>query len=228
MRDTWPLGVMRGRRGPAVANDSLRPTSYEEVANLLKRSDGSRRVVPVGGLSAVTGAVELAPGDLALDLTGLDQVLEVDEHNLTVRVQAGANGWELEKQLNERGLTLGHHPSSLPVATVGGLISTRSSGQESTRHGSIEDMVLGLTVALPDGMLARPRPGPRSAVGPALHQLLVGAEGGLGVVLDAVLRVHRRPAAVHGRGWLFADVESGLSALREILQSGLRPLVLRY
>jgi len=227
MRDSWPLGVMRGRRGRAEANVRVSPSTYQEVSDLLSRADGSQRIVPVGGRSAVTGAVELAPGDLALDLTGLDQVLEIDEHNLTARVQAGVNGWELEKGLNERGLTLGHYPSSLPVATIGGLISTRSSGQQSTLFGNIEDLVLSLTVCLPDGTLAEARPGPRSAVGPALHELFIGAEGGLGVVLEAVLRLSRLPAASLGRGWDFAELDAGLEAMREIVQLGIRPLVMR-
>jgi alkyldihydroxyacetonephosphate synthase len=218
---------MRRRRGRAEADDAVRPTSYQQVADLLRNAEGSRRVVPVGGLSAVTGAVELAPGDLALDLTGLDRVLEIDEHNLTARVQAGVNGWGLEQELGKRGLTLGHYPSSLPVATIGGLVSTRSSGQESTLFGNIEDLVVGLTVCLPDGTIAEARPGPRSAVGPALHQLFIGAEGGLGVILEAVLRLSRVPAASIGRGWDFASLDDGLEAMREMIQRGIRPLVLR-
>jgi alkyldihydroxyacetonephosphate synthase len=134
---------------------------------------------------------------------------------------------ELERKLNARGLTLGHFPSSLPGTTVGGLIATRSSGQESSRYGSIEDMVLGLAVVLPDGTFAAPRPGPRSATGPALHELLIGAEGGLGVVLGAVLRVHRMPEATVGRGYAFADLRSGLECMRSLMQAGIRPLVLR-
>jgi alkyldihydroxyacetonephosphate synthase len=137
------------------------------------------------------------------------------------------NGLVLEKHLNERGLTLGHFPSSLPGTTLGGLIATRSSGQESSRYGSIEDMVLGLAVVLPDGTFAAPRPGPRSAVGPALHQLWLGSEGALGVVLGAVLRVHRLPELVVGRGYGFPDLATGLVAMRLIMQSGLRPLVAR-
>jgi len=133
----------------------------------------------------------------------------------------------LEQKLNERGLTLGHYPSSLPVTTVGGLISTRSSGQESSRYGSVEDMVMGLAVVLADGSFAAPRPGPRSATGPALHQLFLGAEGGLGVVLGAVLRVHRLPEATVGRGYAFRDVRTGLECMREVMQAGIRPLVMR-
>src|SRR5207245_1621407 len=78
---------------------------------------------------------------------------------------------ELENRLTVLGLPLGQFPSSLPGTTVGGLCATRAPGQESTRYGSIEDMVMGLAVVLPDGTYAAPRPGPRSAVGPALHEL---------------------------------------------------------
>src|SRR5213078_5235284 len=158
---------------------------------------------------------------------GLDRILEIDEVNLTCRVESGVNGMTLEKTLNEKGLTLGHYPSSLPGTTIGGLVSTRSSGQESSRYGSIEDMVLSLAVVLPDGTFAAPRPGPRSAVGPALHELWLGAEGALGVVLGAVLRVHRLPDSVIGRGFAFDDLGSGLDAMRAIMQSGIRPLVIR-
>jgi alkyldihydroxyacetonephosphate synthase len=88
-------------------------------------------------------------------------------------------------------------------------------------------MVLSLAVVLPDGTFAAPRPGPRSAVGPALHQLWLGSEGTLGVILGAVLRVHRLPEAVIGRGFAFADLAAGLEAMRSIMQSGIRPLVMR-
>jgi alkyldihydroxyacetonephosphate synthase len=184
-------------------------------------------IVPVGAATGVCGAATADRGDVALDLGAFDRILAIDADNLTVHVQAGVIGLALEETLLAHGLTLGHYPSSLPVSTVGGLVATRSSGQESSRHGSIEDMLLGLTAVLPDGTLVEPRPGPRSAVGPALHQLFVGSEGALGVVLDVVLRVHRKPAAVVGGGWVFQDLRSGLDAVREIMQRDLRPLVLR-
>lgn len=88
-------------------------------------------------------------------------------------------------------------------------------------------MVLSLAVVLPDGTFAAPRPGPRSAVGPALHELWIGAEGALGIVIGAVLRVHRRPPATVGAGYGFADLGAGLACMREVMQSGIRPLVMR-
>src|SRR5207247_9219456 len=169
------------------------------------------------------GAVSPQAGEIAIDMSAFDRVFEIDETNLVCRCEAGVHGYALEQQLNAKGLTLGHYPSSLPGTTLGGLVSTRSSGQESSRYGSIEDMVLSLAVVLPDGTFAAPRPGPRSAVGPALHELWLGAEGALGVVLGAVLRVRRLPASVIGRGYSFSRLADGLEAMRHVMQSGIRP-----
>jgi alkyldihydroxyacetonephosphate synthase len=229
VRDLWPASLMERRAGnepPRVL--VVRPSGREQVAAVLRWAGANGVVVtPMGGGSGVCGALAPAQGEIVLDMAAFDRIFEIDETNLVCRCESGVNGFELEQKLNARGLTLGHYPSSLPGTTVGGLIATRSSGQESSRYGSIEDMVLGLAVVLPDGTFAAPRPGPRSATGPALHGLLIGAEGGLGVVLGAVLRVHRLPEATVGRGYVFADLRSGLECMRAVMQSGIRPLVIR-
>jgi len=229
VRDLWPLGIMDERAGnPPPKVLLVRPAGRDQVASVLRWATANNvAVTPVGGATGVCGAVSPRAGEIAIDMSAFDRVFEIDETNLVCRCEAGVNGYALEQQLNARGLTLGHYPSSLPGTTVGGLVATRSSGQESSRYGSIEDMVLGLAVVLPDGTYAAPRPGPRSAAGPALHQLFVGAEGGLGIVLDAVLRVHRLPEATLGRGYALADVRAGLECMRLVMQSGIRPLVMR-
>jgi alkyldihydroxyacetonephosphate synthase len=229
VRDLWPLAIMAERAGEAPPRVLVaRPAGREQVAAVLRWAAANGIAVsPMGGGSGVCGALSPARGELVLDMSGFDQVFEIDETNLVCRCESGVNGHQLEQQLNARGLTLGHYPSSLPATTVGGLVATRSSGQESSRYGSIEDMVLGLAVVLPDGTFAAPRPGPRSATGPALHQLFLGAEGGLGVVLGAVLRVHRLPESTLGRGYAFGDLRSGLECMRAIMQAGIRPLVAR-
>ena len=229
VRDLWPLGIMDERAGNTAPKVLLvRPAGRDQVASVLRWATANKvAVTPVGGATGVCGAVSPQAGEIAIDMSAFDRVFEIDETNLVCRCEAGVNGYALEQQLNARGLTLGHYPSSLPGTTVGGLVATRSSGQESSRYGSIEDMVLGLAVVLPDGTYAAPRPGPRSAAGPALHQLFVGAEGGLGIVLDAVLRVHRLPEATLGRGYALADVRAGLECMRLVMQSGIRPLVMR-
>src|SRR2546423_5024632 len=88
-------------------------------------------------------------------------------------------------------------------------------------------MVLSLAVVLPDGTFAAPRSGPRSAVGPALHELWLGAEGALGGVLGAVLRIHRPPPSGIGRRYSFSRPGDGLQAMRDVMQSGIKPPVKR-
>jgi alkyldihydroxyacetonephosphate synthase len=220
---------MRERGGDQPADVLVvRPATYEQVSRLLVLAAAEGlKLVPVGAATGVCGAVAVGEGQVALDLRGLDRILGVDEIDLTCRVQAGVIGMDLEDHLTARGLTLGHYPSSLPVSTVGGLVATRSSGQQSTYYGNVEHLVLGLTVALADGTILTPLPGPRSAVGPGLQQFLVGSEGGLGVILEVVFRVARLPEAVIGRGYLFDELGAGLEAMRTLLQRGIRPLVLR-
>jgi alkyldihydroxyacetonephosphate synthase len=229
VRDMWPLAIMEARSGETPPRVLVaRPNGREQVAALLRWATSSGiAVTPMGGGSGVCGALAPVKGELVLDMGGLDRVFEIDETNLLCRCESGVNGYALEQQLNAKGLTLGHYPSSLPGTTIGGLVSTRSSGQESSRFGSIEDMVVGLAVVLPDGTFAAPRPGPRSATGPALHELFMGAEGGLGVVLGAVLRIHRMPESTVGRGYAFRDLRSGLECMRAVMQAGIRPLVAR-
>ena len=229
VRDLWPLAIMREREAGAQPSVLVaRPTSRDQLAALLRWADARSVVVtPLGGGSGVCGAVAASAGELVIDMAGFDRIITIDETNLTCHCEAGVNGYALEQALNARGLTWGHYPSSLPVTTVGGLISTRSSGQQSSRFGSIEDMVQGLTVMLVDGTIGLARPGPRSAVGPAFHQLFLGAEGGLGIVLDAVLRIHRIPEAVVGMGYAFPGLVAGLECMRSVMHAGMRPLVMR-
>jgi alkyldihydroxyacetonephosphate synthase len=229
VRDLWPLTIMAERAGKTSPRVLVaRPSGREQVSAILRLAAAHSVVVtPLGGATGVCGALGPETGELVIDMGAFDRILEVDETNLICRCESGVNGLALEQHLNERGLTLGHYPSSLADTTVGGLCATRSSGQESSRYGSIEDMVMGLAVVLPDGTFAAPRPGPRSAVGPALHELWLGSEGALGIILGAVLRLHRLPETVVGRGYGFADLRSGLECMRAIMQSGIRPLLMR-
>ena len=130
VRDLWPLGLMDERAGNAPPRVLVaRPSSREHVAAILRWASANHVVVtPMGGGTGVCGALSPQSGELVLDMGAFDRILEVDETNLTCTCESGVNGLVLEKHLNERGLTLGHFPSSLPGTTIGGLVATRSSG----------------------------------------------------------------------------------------------------
>ncbi|UYQ66130.1 FAD-binding oxidoreductase [Streptomyces peucetius] len=205
------------------------PGSHDEVAAVLAACAGQAvSVVPFGGGTSVVGG--LAPEGkrpfVALDLRRLDALLALDDISRTATVQPGLRAPECERLLNERGWTLGHFPQSFEWASVGGFAAARSSGQASAGYGRFDEMVLGLTLATPEGTLELGR-APRSAAGPDLRQLVLGSEGALGVITSVTVRIRPLPATRVYEGWRFASFEAGAAALRRLAQDGPRPTVLR-
>ena len=231
-RDWWPLALAWAVEGAVPARPAAvaRPSTTAEVAAVLTVCAGSGvPVTAVAGRSGVCGASVPAFGGVSLDLTGLAGIVGVDRVSGLVDVRAGTFGDVLEEELQTaHGLTLGHQPQSIALSTVGGWLACRGAGQYSTRYGKIEDMVVGLEVALADGRLIRTGgTAPRSALGPDLTQLFVGSEGTLGVITEARMRAHPRPSAERRSAFAFPDFAAGLEACRRILRRGARPAVLR-
>ncbi|MEU0402465.1 FAD-binding oxidoreductase [Streptomyces sp. NPDC006197] len=205
------------------------PAGHDEVLAVLRAcADHGLSAVPFGGGTSVVGG--LAPTTkrpfVALDLGRLDQLLAVDEVSRTATLQPGLRGPQCEALLNERGWTLGHFPQSFEWASIGGFAAARSSGQASAGYGRFDEMVVGLTVATPEGTLWSGR-APRSAAGPDLRQLILGSEGALGVITSVTVRVRPLPQKRIYEGWRFTSFEAGTEALRRLAQDGPRPTVLR-
>ena len=207
------------------------PGSAAEVRALLAACAEARiAVVPFGGGTSVVGGVEpVADGFAAavsLDLRRLDRIVELDDASLTATFEAGLFGPEAERQLAERGLTLGHFPQSFEYSTVGGWVATRLAGQASTGYGRVDELVEGLRLVAPAGDVTA-RPLPASAAGPDLRELIVGSEGVLGVICEATLRVRPRPRVRRYEGWSFRSFAEGCEAFRVMEQAGASPDVAR-
>jgi len=229
-RDTWCLAVLRGLRGQLTAQPLcvISPREVEQVSALLEYANQERlAIVPFGAGSGVCGGVLPGDGAVVVDMRRMNRLLELNETALLARVQSGMMGNALESALNGAGYSMGHFPQSIDLSTVGGWVSTRAAGQYSTRYGSIEDIVLALEVVLPDGRVLRTRVGPRSATGPDLRQVFLGAEGTLGIVTEVTMRVFPRPETSAGEAFSFASMDDGLEAIRLIMRAGWRPPVVR-
>jgi alkyldihydroxyacetonephosphate synthase len=225
----WPALHAKAAGTPIARPDVVvRPRTEEDVATVVAIADELRvPVVPWGGGSGTQGGALAINGGIVIDLRSLDEIVEIDETSLTVTVQAGKNGRELEAELNARGLMLPHYPASVEWATVGGYIAARGSGVLSTRYGKIEDLVLSLRVATPATGLMETLAVPRHAMGPELTQLFVGSEGTLGVITRATLQLVPLPAERRFAAVAFPTVAAGIDALRRTLQLGHRPSVIR-
>jgi alkyldihydroxyacetonephosphate synthase len=147
---------------------------------------------------------------------------------MVLDVRPGTFGTWLEETLRaEHGVTLGHWPQSIDLSTVGGWLACRGAGQLSTRYGKIEDMAVGLDVALASGTVVHTGGAPRAAVGPDLTQLFVGSEGTLGIITGARLRLHPAPPVERRAAYGFDSFVDGLDACRRVLHRGATPAVLR-
>jgi alkyldihydroxyacetonephosphate synthase len=185
-------------------------------------------VTAAAGRSGVCGASVPLHGGVVLDLCGLAGIVDLDAGSLVLDVLPGTFGTWLEDTLRaQHQVTLGHWPQSIDLSTVGGWLACRSAGQYSTRYGKIEDMVVGLDVALADGRVVHTGGAPRAAVGPDLNQVFVGSEGTLGVITGARLRVRAAPANEQRKALGFASFDDGIDACRRVLHRGATPAVLR-
>jgi len=229
-RDSWPLAALRvlhGRSLPPPDAVVLPGTAAEVSAVVKVLYDHDIPIIPYGGGSGVLGGTVAISGGVIVDVKRLDRVLDINDKSLTVTAQAGILAVDLEKALSRAGLTLGHFPQSFDVATLGGLISTRSAGQLSTKYGNIEDLLLSLEVVLPGGKVIRTKTTARSSTGPDVKSLFIGAEGTLGIVTEATLRVHPAPEKQATETYEVASFDEGLELIHRVMRTGLRPAVIR-
>ncbi|KAB1986031.1 FAD-binding oxidoreductase [Streptomyces triticiradicis] len=221
------LRIRAGDAGDAPAAVVL-PATHDEVLAVLRVCAGhGLAVVPFGGGTSVVGG--LTPersAFVALDLRRMNGMLGIDPVSRTATLQPGLRAPDAEALLAEYGFTLGHFPQSYEWATIGGFAAARSSGQASAGYGRFDEMVLGLTLATPEGTLDTGR-APRSAAGPDLRQLILGSEGAFGVITSVTVRIKPLPRTRVYEGWRFASFEEGATALRRLAQDGPRPTVLR-
>jgi alkyldihydroxyacetonephosphate synthase len=227
------LDLLRRRAGDASDAPCavvLPGTTAETAALLAACSELGIVAVPFGGGTSVVGGLAgVDPDDrpsISVDLSRMSSVQALDVPSSLVTVGPGMRGTGLEQALDRHGLTLGHLPQSWEFATLGGYAATRSAGQNSTGVGRFDELVAGLTLATPSGVLDLGHP-PATAAGPDLLGLALGSEGTLGIITELTLRVRPKPVASSFGGWSFRSWAAGLAALQQLARHDLLPDVVR-
>lgn len=202
------------------------PRNEQDIIDLLDWANSNNAaVIPYGGGTSVVGGVEPPrdyPAVITIDLTRLNQVLEIDPISETALIQAGARGPELERQLKAKGFTLRHFPQSFEFATLGGWIATRSGGHFATLYTHIDDLVENVRAVTPVGVTESRRL-PGSGAGPSPDRLWLGSEGILGIITQAWMRVRKPPTFRAATSVQFKDIYQAATAVRAISQAGLYP-----
>jgi len=198
------------------------PESTLDVQNIVRIA--ARRKIPLipkGGGSNRTGMLVPIYGGIVIDTIRMNRVIEVDVPDLYVTVQPGITLKELEDRLAEHKLWLTQEQGSLKMATVGGAISTSGFSRRHQKYGAIADRVMSLEVVLADGSVLRT--GPKvlyTSTGYRLHQLYIAAEGTLGIITEATLRVEPLPEARDVVLSFYDDFWKANDAAQRVMGSG--------
>jgi glycolate oxidase FAD binding subunit len=202
-RDAGPEDNVAGVQPTMV----FEPINEVELATALRYADSAGlSVIPRGSGSKLSWGNPPIRADLVLSTARLNRVIEHASADLTVSVEAGCTIGTLQDTLAQHGQRVAIDPLWLEHATVGGLLSTNDSGTLRIRYGGLRDLIIGVTIALPDGTLASSGGKVvKNVAGYDLPKLVTGALGTLGIITRAVFRLHPLPRQVRSFTFVTRD-----------------------
>ena len=202
------------------------PITTDEVADILQWSYAHEiPVTPWGAGTSTEGNPVPTRGGLVIDLTQMDQILDIRPQDLQADVQPGVLRKELNRRTGRHGLFFPPDPGA--DATIGGMIANNASGVQTVKYGATKDYVMKLTVVLPQGKIIHTGcKAPKSSSGYDLTRLFVGSEGTLGVVTEATLRLSGIPVYHLATTITFNSLDNASKAVAAMMASGLEPAAL--
>lgn len=207
----------------------VRVLSTEEVSSVMKYAYAHDIPVTVRGSgTGLVGSAVPVEGGILMETTQMNKILELDEDNLTLTVQPGVLLMELAAYVEERDFFYPPDPGE-KSATIGGNISTNAGGMRAVKYGVTRDYVRALTVVLPDGEIMQlGSKVVKNSSGYSLKDLIIGSEGTLAVITEAVLKLLPLPKASISLLVPFPDMKSAIEAVPKIIRSKVIPTAIEY
>lgn len=194
--------------------------STEDVVALVKLCTAAGvPIIPFGAGTSIEGNTTPVRGGVTVNLSPMDAILTVNPDDFDCTVQAGVKREQLNDHLRDQGLFFPIDPGA--NATIGGMASTRASGTNAVRYGTMRGAVLSLRVVTPDGRDIRTsRRARKSAAGYDLTRLMIGAEGTLGIITEITLRLHGIPEMISSAVCSFDTLDGAVQTVVQAIQLG--------
>ena len=177
-------------------------------------------VVPRGGASNCSAGMMPATDRVLLDLSGLNQILDIDVENRRARVEPGVINSDLQAALAPHGLCFSPDPVSAHLATVAGNIIENAGGPHALKYGVTYNHIVSVEVVLPDGSTATLS---ADDEGPDLLGVLIGSEGTLGIVTEATVALRPIAEVTHSLMGAFATARDAADTIAAVIASGVVP-----
>jgi len=197
------------------------PQSTEDVQRAVRICARHRApIIPFGMGTSFEGSVNAPFGGVCLDFKDMNRILAVHTEDLDCVIEPGVTRKQLNAHLRDQGLFFPVDPGA--DASLGGMASTRASGTNTVRYGTMKDNVLAMKVLLPNGeLMSTSRRARKSSAGYDLTRLIIGAEGTLGIITELTLKLHGIPEAISAGVCPFPSIKSACDAAITAIQSGI-------
>jgi len=215
-----------GTFAEAIPGAVILPESTEQVSRVAQMAAEYQLPIVTRGMGSglAAGSVPLSDNNLVVCLTRMNKILEIDQENSLVKVEAGVVTAHLQAAVEELGLFYPPDPSSIRQSTIGGNIACNAGGPRCLKYGVTGDYVLGLTVVLADGSILKTGGKTiKDVTGYDLKRLFTGSEGTLGLITEATLKLITKPRFARTALVEFDSLDDASRTVNAVLAAGITP-----